>query len=90
LFAFREAGREEQCAITGQNASLEAHSELQNPSTGLIGSVGYFPERYGEGVIPLALDLLAGRRVPPATFVKHQMVTAANFRSFYPSEAREK
>ena len=85
LFAFREAGREEQCAITGQNASQEVHAELQNRAIGLIGSVGYFPERYGEGVIPLALDLLAGRHVAPATFVRHQMVTPANFRSFYPS-----
>jgi ribose transport system substrate-binding protein len=87
LLAFREAGREDQCAITGQNASEEVHLELQNKNSGLIGSVGYFPERYGEGVIPLALDLLSGRFVPPATFVKHQMVTPANFKSFYP-EAR--
>ncbi len=87
LSAFRETGRENHCAIAGQNASQEVHFELQNRGSGLIGSVGYFPERYGEGVIPIALDLLAGRSVPPATFVKHQMVTAANFHSFYPPEA---
>jgi ribose transport system substrate-binding protein len=88
LLAFREAGREDQCAITGQNASEEVHMELQDKNTRLIGSVGYFPERYGEGVIPLALDLLSGRSVPPATFVKHQMVTPANFNSFYPEVAK--
>jgi ribose transport system substrate-binding protein len=87
LLAFREAGREDQSAIAGQNASEEVHLELQNKSTRLIGSVGYFPERYGEGVIPLALDVLSGRSVPPATFVKHQMVTPANFKSFYPGAA---
>ncbi|HYK34663.1 substrate-binding domain-containing protein [Alloacidobacterium sp.] len=84
LLAFREAGREEHCAVAGQNASEEVHMELQNRKTRLIGSVGYFPERYGEGVIPLALDVLSGRSVPPATFVKHQIVTPANFKSFYP------
>jgi ribose transport system substrate-binding protein len=85
LQAFRDAGREEHCAIVGHNASSEVHSELANKGTRLIGSVGYFPERYGEGVIPLALDLLSGRPVPSATFVRHEMVTPSNLRSFYPS-----
>jgi len=86
LQAFRDAKREEHCAIVGHNASPEAHSELANKNSRLIGSVGYFPEHYGEGVIPLALDLLAGRPVPPATFVRHEMVTSANLRVFYPTE----
>jgi ribose transport system substrate-binding protein len=84
LQAFRDAGREEHCAIVGHNASPEAHGELANKSSRFAGSVGYFPERYGEGVIPLALDLLCGRPVPPATFVRHEMITASNLRSFYP------
>lgn len=84
LQAFRDAGREEHCAVVGHNASSEAHAELAKKGTRLIGSVGYFPERYGEGVIPLALNLLAGRPVPPATFIRHEMVTPANLRSFYP------
>ena len=84
LQAFRDAGREEHCAIVGQNASAEAHAELARKGSRLIGSVGYFPERYGEGVIPLALDLLAGKPVPRATFIRHEMVTSANLRAFYP------
>jgi ribose transport system substrate-binding protein len=84
LQAFRDAGREEHCAIVGHNASSEVHAELANPNSRLIGSVGYFPERYGEGVIPLVLDMVAGRPVPPATFVRHEMITAFNLRSFYP------
>lgn len=84
LQAFRDAGREEDCAIVGHNASPEVHPELARSGSRLIGSVGYFPERYGEGVIPLALNLLAGRAVPPATFIRHEMVTPHNLRSFYP------
>jgi ribose transport system substrate-binding protein len=87
LQAFRDAGREEHCAIVGHNASPDAHAELGRKGSRLIGSVGYFPERYGEGVIPLALDLLAGRAVPPATFVRHEMVTQSNLRAFYPSNS---
>ena len=85
LAGFRDAGREEHCAIVGHNASSEAHAELAERNSRLIGSVGYFPERYGEGVIPLALDFLAGRPVPPATFIRHEMITASNVRSFYPA-----
>ena len=84
LQAFRDAGREEHCAIVGHNASPEAHAELAKKGSRLIGSVGYFPERYGEGVIPLALDLLAGRAVPPATFIRHEMVNPSNLHAFYP------
>ena len=85
LEAFRNAGREEHCAIVGHNASPEAHAELGKKDSRLIGSVGYFPERYGEGVIPLALDLLAGRSVPPATFVRHEMIKTSNVGAFYPT-----
>lgn len=85
LQAFRDAGREEHCAIVGHNASNEAHAELANKASRLVGSVGYFPERYGEGVIPLALDLLAGRPAPPANFVRHEMITPSNLRMFYPA-----
>jgi ribose transport system substrate-binding protein len=85
LQAFRDAGREDHCAIVGHNASPEVHEELAKRNSRMIGSVGYFPERYGEGVIPLALDILMSKPVPPATFVKHEMVTSANLRTFYPS-----
>jgi ribose transport system substrate-binding protein len=84
LQAFRDAGREEHCAIVGHNASPEVHAELARKNSRMIGSVGYFPERYGEGVMPLALDLLAGRPVAPATFVRHEMITPANLHAYYP------
>ncbi len=90
LQAFRDAGREEHCAIVGHNASPDAHAELASRNSRLVGSVGYFPERYGEGVIPLALDLLAGRSVPPATFIRHEMVTPTNLRTFYPASAEQR
>jgi ribose transport system substrate-binding protein len=89
LQAFRDAGREEHCAIVGHNASPEAHGEIGNIHSRLIGSVGYFPERYGEGVIPLALDMLAGRPVLPATFVRHEMITPSNLRLYYPGALHE-
>ncbi|HEY3939429.1 MAG TPA: substrate-binding domain-containing protein [Bryobacteraceae bacterium] len=61
LRAFEEAGRAEDCAVMGQNASIEARAEIRNPGSRLIGSVAYFPERYGEGAIPLALQYSPGQ-----------------------------
>jgi ribose transport system substrate-binding protein len=85
--AFQEAGRADACAIVGQNAEPDARAELRATGSPLVASVGYFPERYGAGVIRLALDLLARRPAPPAVFVKHQMVTRDNVDHLYPNDA---
>jgi ribose transport system substrate-binding protein len=85
--AFQECGRTEHCAIVGQNAEPDARAELRQPRTPLIASVGYFPERYGDGLIRLALEILGRRPVRPAMFVKHQIVTRENVDHLYPNDA---
>ena len=84
---FQEAGRGTSCAIVGQNAEPDARAELREPRTPLIASVGYFPEKYGDGLIRLALEILGRRPVPPAVFVKHQIITRENVDHFYPNDA---
>ncbi|MBV9444003.1 MAG: substrate-binding domain-containing protein [Acidobacteriaceae bacterium] len=86
LRAFQEAGRTDCCAIMGQNASPEGRAELRQPGTRLIGSVAYFPERYGEDLLRVALDILNRRPVPPAVFVKHQLVTPETVNHVYPND----
>ncbi len=85
--AFQEAGRAGTCAIVGQNAEPDARAELREPRTPLIASVGFFPERYGDGLIRLALDILAHRRTPPALFIRHQLITTENVDHSYPNDA---
>ncbi|MGH9385467.1 MAG: substrate-binding domain-containing protein [Vicinamibacterales bacterium] len=85
--AFEEAGLLKSCAIAGQNAEPDARAELRRASTPLVASVGYFPEKYGEGLIRLALDILARRPVSPAAFVKHHVITRENVDHFYPNDA---
>jgi len=85
--AFQEAGRGECCAVVGQNAEPDARMELRQPRTPLVASVGYFPERYGDALIHLALDILGGKAVPPAVFVKHQVITPENVDHYYPNDA---
>lgn len=86
LRAFQEAGREEHCAVMGQNASPEGRAELRHPKTRLIGSVAYFPEKYGHGLIELSLDVLNQRQVLPTVFVEHKLVTPTTVDHYYPND----
>lgn len=86
LRAFQEAGRTENCAIMGQNASPEGRAELRQPNTRLVGSVAYFPEKYGDDLIRVSLDILNQRQVPPAVFVEHKLVTPTTVDHYYPND----
>jgi ribose transport system substrate-binding protein len=84
LQAFKDADRLQDCAIVGQNGSIEALLQMRKPNSRLIGSVGYFPERYGEQLIALALDILTHKNpVPNAVFIKHQLLTPGNINQHY-------
>ena len=74
-------------AVMGQNASPEARAELREPGTRFIGSVAYFPENYGNDLMRVALEILNHRAVPPAVFVKHQLVTPETVDHIYPNDA---
>src|SRR6202007_1839188 len=87
LRAFQEAGRTENCVIMGQNASPEGRAELRQPKTRFVGSVAYFPERYGENLIRVGLDILSHRLVPPAVFVEHKLITPDSVDHYYPNDA---
>ena len=85
--AFQEAGRNATCAVVGQNAEPDARLELREPRTPFVASVGYFPERYGTGLVRLALDILSKKPVPPAAFTRHQIITRENVDHFYPNDS---
>ena len=87
LRAFEEAGRAQECVIVGQNGEPEARAELRLPNTRLIASVAYFPEKYGDGLLRLALDILARKAAPPAMFTTHQVITPENVDHFYPNDS---
>lgn len=85
LRAFEEAGRVDGCAVVGQNASPEGRDELRRSSR-FIGTVAYFPEKYGAGLLKLAFDILSFKATPPAVFVPHQLLTAKNVDQFYAND----
>ena len=88
LKAFEEFKLDGLCAVVSQNADPLGRSALRQPQSRFIGSVAYFPERYGENLISLARKILLGLNPPPpATFTRHILLTRENVDRFYGSDA---
>ncbi len=81
LDAARAVGRENDVVVVGQGADL-ALNEFRQPSSRLIASTAYFPERYGAHLLHLAQRIVAGESVPRKNYVEHQVVTPENVESF--------
>lgn len=84
LRAFEEAGRSNLCLAVSHGGGPEARRELRLPSTPLVATVAFFPEKYGESLLLLALDMLNKRASPPAVYMPVQLLTRRNVDDFYP------
>ncbi len=80
LQAVKQAGREGDAIAVGMGAD-ELQALTSEPN--MIASVGYFPERYGNYLVPMALMSLAGHELPPAVLMNHVMITKANVCEYY-------
>jgi ribose transport system substrate-binding protein len=84
--------RQSNCIIVSQGLDHNIHGGVSekkeldpnNRGSVVLGSVAYFMDRYGYDVLPLALRLLAGEKLPPRTVTKHILVTATNVFREYP------
>ncbi len=75
LDAARQAGREQDFAIAGQDCIPEAIGEMRTGKSALIGSISHEAETYGPRLIQLGIALLRGYTVPPYNYVRHKAVT---------------
>lgn len=71
LAAFAEADLLDRVLTVGLGADQESIRELKREQSRMIGAVASFPERYGETVITMALQMLRGQPVPPAVYTNH-------------------
>jgi ribose transport system substrate-binding protein len=53
-----------------------------------VGDTGYFPEKYGDTVVPLLLSLIDGQAQPKTVYINHRTVTRENIRSIYPNACK--
>ena len=84
LQAARKNQRERDVVIVGQGGDRLIRSEIRNPHSRIIGSTAYMPERYGEKLMELALQILRGESVPPAVYIDHVFLTQENLEQYYP------
>jgi ribose transport system substrate-binding protein len=76
LDAVRQAGREQDFAIVGQDCIPEVLEEMRSGSSAIIGSISHEAETYGPRLIQLGIALLRGYTVPPYNYVRHRVVTS--------------
>jgi ribose transport system substrate-binding protein len=60
---------------------------MREPNTRLLGSVAFFPEKYGQDLIRVSLDILNRRPVPPAVFVEHKLINPGTVDHYYPNDS---
>ena len=84
--------RQSDCIIVSQGLDPNIHGGVSekkeidpnNRGSVVLGSVAYYKDRYGYDVLPLALRLLSGEKLPSHTTTRHLLVTANNVFSEYP------
>jgi ribose transport system substrate-binding protein len=86
LNAARKARWEEQVVIVGQGGERLLRKEIRQPHSRIIGSTAYWPEKYGEKLVEVALRLLKGEPVPPAVYINHVFLDQKNIDLYYPEE----
>ena len=84
LSAIQTAGRwdPEKWIVITQGADETANQQVVD---GLIkASIAYFPEKYGEYLIPASVALMKGEVVPPFMYVDNVVITMDNMAEYYP------
>ena len=87
--AVQAARRDKDCFIVNHGMSVQTRENLYecNKTKKLDcwrGGVAYFLERYGEYVVPAAIKLAKGEKVPDNIYMDHLFIDAGNIEKYYP------
>jgi ribose transport system substrate-binding protein len=84
LAAVQTAGRwdPEKWIVITQGADVTGNQQVVD---GLVkASIAYFPERYGEYLVPASVALMNGQLVPPFMYVENEVISMENMADWYP------
>lgn len=86
IFAGVEAvGRQDNCLIGSVGADTPFQDHIRQGGGDVwVGSTAFTPEKYGDGVIPMAIDIIDGKEVPEEVYVEHFVITKDNLDEYYP------
>jgi ribose transport system substrate-binding protein len=84
--AAETAGRAKDIVLVSQNCTADFVEPMYavNGDTSWIGSVGFFPNRYGEWVMPIIEKMIAGEPLEEAYYIDHIMIDWSNIKEYYP------
>ena len=75
LSAVQEMDRAEGSAIIGHGGFDEVWPLIAKRGSPYVGTIAFFPERYGRGLVDCVVRLLRGEQVPPAIHMPHHLIT---------------
>jgi len=73
-------------AIVGQGGGRDGRNCIRRGGP-FMGSVAYFPDTFGERLIPLALRILEGEKVSLISYTDMVVLSRANLEQYYPNGA---
>jgi ribose transport system substrate-binding protein len=53
-----------------------------------VADTAYFPQRYGDSVVPVLVNLIKGKKQPRFVYTKHQAITPKNIKTIYPNACK--
>jgi ribose transport system substrate-binding protein len=80
--ALKQAGRTNDAITIASGADQLGQKQIKSGQES--ASVAFFPERYGEWLVPIMEDVMAGNPVPSFTGSKLITITKANIQKYYP------
>ena len=66
------------------DVGISATKETTVDKTHFLGCVAFFPEKYPDYLMSIALDVLDGKAVPQEIHIEHKFLTRDNITQFYP------
>lgn len=84
--AAQAAGRLKDIYIGSQGADPTSWPYIcgKTPFKNWVADTAYFPERYGDTVVPLLLSLIDGQQEPKFIYINHRVVNPQNIKQIYP------
>lgn len=83
--AFKQNGSEGQVVGLGCDAvGIEVVKQAPASDNHYLGCVAFYPDKYAEYLVGIALDVVAGRAVPEEVHVEHELLTHETIGEAYP------
>jgi ribose transport system substrate-binding protein len=80
--ALKASRLRESAAVVGHDGDPEAIHEISEPNSPYLGTVAFFPERYGRELVELMLRMQRGESVETAHYVRHALIDRESVQKF--------